>query len=57
MKKASPKAILRGRIPFDAMCFSVSFWVHVYPMVFGKPFTCFWPISWTVLSSVLSGAV
>ncbi len=34
------------------MCFSVSLWDRVYPMVLGIPFNLFWLISWIVLSSV-----
>ena len=42
MRKASIGAILLGLIPFLAMCFSVSLWDRVYPMVLGMPFNLFW---------------
>jgi hypothetical protein len=34
------------------MCFSVSLWDRVYPMVFGIPFNLFWLIAWIVLSTL-----
>jgi fatty acid desaturase len=43
-------AILFALIPFVAICFSVSLWDHVYPMVMGLPFNFFWLISWLVLT-------
>jgi len=43
-------AILLALIPFVAICFSVSLWDHVYPMVLGLPFNFFWLISWLVLT-------
>jgi hypothetical protein len=39
-------------IPFAAMCFSVSLWDRIDPMLFGIPFNLFWLISWIVLSSL-----
>ena len=51
MKRPSLGAILLGLIPFAAMCFSVSLWDRVYPMVLGMPFNLFWLMSWIVLSS------
>ena len=52
VKRPSFGAILLGLIQFVAMCFSVSLWDRVYPMVFGIPFNLFWLISWIVLTSV-----
>ena len=43
-------AILFGLIPFVAICFSVSLWDRVYPMVLGLPFNFFWLISWLLLT-------
>jgi hypothetical protein len=34
------------------MCFSVSLWDRVYPMLLGVPFNLIWLIAWIVLSSV-----
>ena len=50
MKKPSFGAILLGLISFAAMCFSVSLWDRVYPMVLGIPFNLFWLMSWIVLT-------
>ena len=51
LKKPSKGALLLGLIPFVAMCFSVSLWDRVYPMVFGLPFNLFWLVCWIVLST------
>ncbi|MGA8596265.1 MAG: DUF3311 domain-containing protein [Bryobacteraceae bacterium] len=51
-KKPSRGALLLGLIPFGAMCFSVSLWDRVDPMVLGLPFNLFWLISWIVLSTL-----
>jgi Protein of unknown function (DUF3311) len=40
-----------GLIPFVAMCFSVSLWDRIDPMLFGMPFNLFWLICWIVLST------
>ena len=50
MKRPSLAAILLGLIPFLAICFSVSLWDRVYPMVLGLPFNLFWLISWLLLT-------
>jgi hypothetical protein len=34
------------------MCFSVSLWDRIEPMLFGIPFNLFWLISWIMLSSL-----
>ena len=49
-RKASLGALLAGLIPFIAMCFSVSLWDRVFPMVLGLPFNLFWLISWILLT-------
>jgi hypothetical protein len=43
-------SILLALIPFTAVCFSVSLWDRVYPMVLGLPFNFFWLISWLLLT-------
>jgi hypothetical protein len=50
VKRPSLGALVLGLIPFGAMCFSVSLWDHVYPMIWGIPFNLFWLISWIVLT-------
>ena len=50
MKKPSWGAILIALIPFTAVCFSVTLWDRVYPMVLGLPFNLFWLISWIWLT-------
>ena len=57
MKRPSSWAIVVALIPFCAMCFSVSAWDRVYPMVLGLPFNFFWLLSWIVLTSVCLGIV
>jgi hypothetical protein len=49
-KPPSLGSILLGLIPFVAVCFSVSLWDRVYPMVLGIPFNFFWLISWLLLT-------
>lgn len=51
VNKPSARGLLLGLIPFVAMCFSVSFWDRVYPMIGGIPFNLAWLIAWTVLST------
>jgi hypothetical protein len=50
VKKPSVAAMLVGLVPFTAVCFSVSAWDRIYPMIFGIPFNLFWLISWIVLT-------
>lgn len=50
MKRPCLGAILLGLIPFVAVCFSVSLWDRVDPMVLGLPFNFFWLISWLLLT-------
>jgi hypothetical protein len=52
VKLPSAGALLLSLIPFAAMCFSVSFWDRIDPMVLGLPFNLFWLISWIVLSTL-----
>ena len=39
-------------IPFAAMCFSVSLWDRVEPMLLGIPFNLFWLICWIILATL-----
>ena len=57
VRRPSLGTILLALIPFCAMCFSVSAWDRVYPMVFGLPFNFFWLLSWIALTSVCIGAM
>lgn len=50
MKRPSAGALFLSLVPFAAMCFSVSAWDRVHPMVFGLPFNIFWLISWIILT-------
>ncbi len=37
-------------IPFVSMCFSVSLWDRIEPMLFGLPFNLCWLIGWIILT-------
>ena len=50
MRKPSLGSILFGLIPFVAICFSISLWDRVYPMLLGLPFNLFWLIAWILLT-------
>jgi hypothetical protein len=50
VKSPSLGSIALALVPFAGVCFSVSLWDRVYPMVFGIPFNFFWLISWLVLT-------
>lgn len=52
MRKPSVGAILLALIPFVAICFSVSWWDRIDPMVLGLPFNFFWLIAWLLLTPV-----
>ena len=52
IKRPSAGALLLGLIPFAAMCFSVSLWDRIDPILIGLPFNLFWLICWIVLSSL-----
>jgi hypothetical protein len=52
VRRPSIGAILMGLIPFVAVCFSVSLWDRIHPIVLGLPFNFFWLISWLLLTPV-----
>lgn len=52
VKRPSFRALLLGLIPFAAMCFSVSLWDRVDPMMLGVPFNLFWLVAWIPLTSL-----
>jgi hypothetical protein len=52
MKRPPVGAIFLGLIPFGAVCFSVSLWDRIHPIVFGLPFNFFWVILWLLLTPV-----
>ena len=52
VRRPSVAALLLGLIPFAAMCFSVTLWDRVHPMVLGLPFNLFWLLAWIVLTPV-----
>jgi hypothetical protein len=52
MKRPSVGAIVLGLIPFVAVCFSVSLWDRIYPIIFGLPFNFFWVILWILLTPI-----
>jgi hypothetical protein len=56
VKKPSAGALFFGFIPFAAMCFSVSLWDRIDPMLFGMPFNLFWLICWIALSAACLAA-
>jgi hypothetical protein len=51
-KRPSSGALLLALVPFAAMCFSVSLWDRVDPVVLGLPFNLFWLILWIGLTSL-----
>jgi hypothetical protein len=57
VKKPSLGALLLGLVPFVAMCFSVSLWDRVHPMILGIPFNLFWLLLWIVLTPLCMWAV
>ena len=50
MKRPALGSILFGLIPFVAVCFTVSLWDRVDPMVLGLPLNFFWLILWLLLT-------
>ncbi|HEV2698493.1 MAG TPA: DUF3311 domain-containing protein [Terriglobales bacterium] len=52
MKRPSFTAILVGIIPFVALCFTVSLWDRIHPIILGLPFNFFWLILWLLLTPV-----
>ena len=52
MERPARGSLLLGLIPFIALCFTVSFWDRIYPMVLGLPFNFFWILLWLLLTPV-----
>ena len=52
MKRPSLAALFVAALPFVGLCFTVSLWDRVQPMVLGLPFNLFWLMTWIVLTSV-----
>ena len=52
VKAPSPLALFLGLIPFAAMCFSVTLWDRLDPMILGVPFNLAWLVCWIVLTSL-----
>jgi len=50
MKRPSFGAMACGLIPFLAVCFSVSLWDRIHPIILGVPFNFFWLILWLLLT-------
>jgi hypothetical protein len=50
VRKPSIGAVLFALIPFVAICFSVSLWDRIDPMILGLPFNFFWLITWLLLT-------
>jgi hypothetical protein len=57
VRRPSLLAIVLALTPFVAMCFSVSLWDRVNPMVLGLPFNIFWLSLWLLLTPVCMWAV
>ncbi len=45
-------SVLLALLPFVAVCFSVSLWDRVYPLVLGVPFNMAWLIACIPLTSI-----
>lgn len=52
MKMPPLGALLLALVPFVGICFSVSLWDRVFPLIFGLPFNLFWLIAWIPLTSI-----
>jgi hypothetical protein len=52
MKRPSLAALFFGLIPFIAVCFSISLWDRINPIILGLPFNLFWLILWMFLTSL-----
>ncbi len=50
MRKPSMGAVLFALIPFTAICFSVTLWDRIDPIVLGLPFNFFWLTAWLLLT-------
>lgn len=49
-KKPRLATVFFALIPFVAMCFTVSIWDRIHPIVLGLPFNFFWLTLWIVLT-------
>ena len=52
MKRPSVGAVFFGLVPFVAVCFSVSLWDRINPIILGLPFNFFWLILWLLLTPI-----
>jgi hypothetical protein len=52
VKRPSVGSVVLGLIPFCAVCFSVSLWDRIHPIIFGLPFNFFWLILWLLLTPI-----
>jgi hypothetical protein len=52
MTRPTAAVLLLACIPFVAVCFSVSLWDRVYPLMLGLPFNLFWLVCWIPLTSL-----
>jgi hypothetical protein len=50
VKRPSLGSILFGLIPVVAVCFTVTLWDRVDPIVLGLPFNYFWLTLWLLLT-------
>jgi hypothetical protein len=52
MKRPPTRALQLALGPFVAVCFSLSLWDRIYPLVLGLPFNLFWLLGWIPLTGV-----
>jgi len=52
VRRPSIGSLFLALIPFTAMCFSVSLWDRIDPMLLGLPFNLGWLICWIMLSPI-----
>jgi len=52
VRRPSLGALLFALVPFAAMCFSVSLWDRIHPIIFGLPFNFFWLIAWILVTPI-----
>ena len=50
VKRPSLGSLLLAAIPFVAVCFTVSLWDRLHPIILGLPFNYFWLIAWLLLT-------
>jgi Protein of unknown function (DUF3311) len=50
VKAPSLSALALAAIPFVAVCFTVTLWDRIEPMIFGVPFNLCWLMLWMVLT-------